>query len=112
MLSNKDIQARIRTIGKKSGFASDRAISRQCGFNDATLIGKMDTVKNTPQIGTLDKFARGLGVRIEDLIYDTTDADREMAGVWANLSEYEKTEIVVYAKMMIKEKNENIKKAA
>ena len=112
MLDNKNIQARIREIGKKLGFASDRAISRQCGFNDATLIGKMDTVKNTPQIGTLDKFARGLGVQIEDLIYNTTDVDREMARVWAELSEYEKTETVVYVKMMIKEKNEKQRKVA
>lgn len=112
MLDNKSIVARVRKFGHNIGACSDAAICEKCKIGNRMALKNVSSAKTSPQIGTLDKFARGLGVRIEDLIYDTTDADREMAGVWANLSEYEKTETVVYAKMMIKEKNENIKKAA
>ena len=60
----------------------------------------------------MDKFARGLGVHIEDLVYSRTDADLQMAKLWPDLTEYEKTEAVVYVKMMLKEKNEKAKKVA
>lgn len=106
MTNNKQIQERIRHFGKNAGLKSDNAICKQCKFNDATMIGKLDKMKTAPQLDTIAKFAEGLGVQIEDLIYDRTDADRELSKWVAKLTEYEKTEVVVYIKMMLKEKNQ------
>lgn len=112
MLSNKQIQEKIRYFGAKAGLKSDNAICKHCEFNDATMIGKIDKLKTAPQLDTLNKFARGLGVEIEDLIHSRTDADLELSRLLAGLSEYEKTEVIVYIRMMRKEKNKEISKAA
>lgn len=105
MLSNARIQQRIKMFGAKIGLVSDNSICKRCKFNDATMIGRLAKLKTAPQLDTLDKFARGLGVRIEDLIYDRTDADMEMARIWDELSEYEKTETIVWVKVQQREKN-------
>lgn len=112
MLDNKVIVERVRKFGQLAGVRSDAAICEKCGIGNRMALKNVQMAKTSPQVGTLNKFARGLGVRIEDLIYNTTDVDREMARVWTELSEYEKTETVVYAKMMIKEKNEKQRKIA
>ena len=105
MLNNKNIQKRIRQFAQQIGLDSDMAICQKCSFENRSVLGKFDTLKNTPRLDTLDKFARGLGVRIEDLIYDRTEADMEMARIWDNLTEYEKTETIVWVKVQQREKN-------
>lgn len=112
MLNNTQILDKVRQFGRLAGLDTDAAICEHCGFNNRAVLGKIGIVKTTPQLGTLAKFAQGLGVEIEDLIYNRTEADTEMSRIWRNLSEYEKTEVVVYIKMQQKEKNENIKKTA
>ena len=112
MLSNKEIVERIRHLGKKVGLTSDFAICRQCQFENRAVLGKIDTLKTAPRLDTLEKFASGLGVAIEDLVYSRTEADMELSRTVSQLTEYEKTEVVVYAKMIIKEKNEKAKKVA
>ena len=112
MLNNEQIQQRIKMFGARQGLNSDNAICRQCKFNDATMIGRLAKLKTAPQLDTLDKFARGLGVRIEDLIYNRTDADMEMSRYWDELSEYEKMETVVWVKMQLREKNKKKQSAA
>ena len=106
MLNNKQIQERIRYFGEKAGYKSDNAICKRCNFNDATMIGKIDKLKTAPQLDTLDKFAKGLGIDIVDLIINRSDADIELSKLIKTLTEYEKTEVVVYIKMMQKEKNQ------
>jgi len=105
MLNNEQIQQRIKMFGVRQGLNSDNAICRQCKFNDATMLGRLAKLKTAPQLDTLDKFARGLGVRVEDLIYNRSDADMEMSRYWDELSEYEKIETVVWVKMQLREKN-------
>ena len=105
MLSNKDIQKKIRNLADKKGLKSDLAICEQCRFDNRSVLGKFDKLKNTPRLDTLDKFAQGLGCRIEDLIYDRTDADMEMSRIWDELSEYEKTETIIWIKWQQREKN-------
>lgn len=112
MLNNNTIVERVRKFGRAVGACSDAAICEKCAIGNRMALKNVQRAKTSPQVGTLDKFARGLGVRIEDLIYNTTDADMEMSRIWHDLSEYEKTEVVVYIKMQQKEKNKNIKKAA
>ncbi len=112
MLDNKAIEEKIRALGKKAGLHTDMAICEKCNFSTRTQLGKMGQLKTAPQLDTLEKFAKGLGVQIEDLIYDRTDADIELSKILPQLSEYEKTEVVVYAKMIIKEKNAKTQKAA
>lgn len=112
MLNNKQIQERIRYFGNAAGFKSDNAICKQCRFNDATMIGKIDKLKTAPQLDTLDKFAKGLGISIIDLIVGRSDADREIANLLSTMTEYEKTEVVVYIRMMLKEKNQEQRKVA
>lgn len=90
MLNNKQIVNRIRQIATKHGQVSDAEICRQCKIGNRSQLGHMTKVKTAPQLDTLDKFARGLGVAIEDLIYDRTDADMEMSRIWGDLTEYEK----------------------
>ena len=105
MLSNRDIQKKIRDLADKKGLKSDLAICERCCFDNRSVLGKFDKLKSTPRLDTLDKFARGLGVRIEDLIYDRTDADMEMARIWDDLTEYEKMETIVWVKVQQREKN-------
>ncbi len=105
MLNNEQIVKRIRQIANQTEATSDSEICRKCKFNNRAQIGNMLKIKTAPQIDTLDKFARGLGVRIEDLIYDRTDADMEMARIWDDLTEYEKMETIVWVKVQQREKN-------
>jgi len=112
MLNNKQIVEKIRTFGKKTGLNTDMAICEKCDFTNRAQIRNMLSIKTAPQLDTLNKFARGLGVEIEDLIYDRTDADIELSQLLAGLSEFEKTEVIVYIRMMRKEKNKEISKAA
>ncbi len=112
MISNAQIVNRIRTIAQKLSIQSDSEICRRCGFEGRSQIRNILIAKTAPQLDTLGKFARGLGVQIEDLIYDRTDADMEMSRLWAGLSEYEKMEAIVYVKMNQREKNTKNNKAA
>ncbi len=112
MLDNKQIVEKIRKFGTAVGLLSDTAICKQCNISNRMVFNGIMNAKNTPQLGTLAKFAKGLGVQIEDLIYDRSDADREISRLIVDLSDYEKTEVVVYIKMMLKEKNKEIPKAA
>ena len=112
MLDNKAIENKIRALGKKTGLNTDMAICEKCNFSTRTQLGKMGQLKTAPQLDTLAKFAKGLGVQIEDLIYDRTDADIELSQLLAGLSEFEKTEVIVYIRMRRKEKNKEISKAA
>ena len=105
MLNNAQIVDKIRCFAKKQSITSDSEICRQCGFIGRGQIRNILNTKTKPQLDTMDKFARGLGVRIEDLIYDRTDADMEMARIWENLTEYEKTETIVWVKVQQREKN-------
>lgn len=105
MLDNKQIQAKIRNTAKHVGLESDLAICQRCGFENRSVLGKFGNLKTAPRLDTLDKFARGLGVRVEDLIYNRSDADMEMSRYWDELSEYEKMETVVWIKMQLREKN-------
>lgn len=112
MLANDKIQKKIREYANKIGLTSDLAICEKCCFDNRSVLGKFDKLKSAPRLDTLDKFARGLGVRIEDLIYDRTDADMEMARIWDNLTEYEKTETIVWIKFQQREKNKQQSAAA
>ena len=112
MVSNKLIVSRIRILAKQAGITSDSEVCRRCGFDGRGQIRNMLNAKTAPQLDTLDKFANGLNVRIEDLIYDRTDADMEMSRIWNDLSEYQKMEAIVYVKMQIREKNKPQSKAA
>lgn len=112
MLSNKQIQDRIRSLAGKIGLDSDSAICKQCKFENRSVLGQFDRLKNTPRLDTLDKFAAGLGVGVEDLIYDRTDADMEMSQIWGKLSEYDKMETIVWIKMQLREKKQRQSKAA
>lgn len=105
MLDNKQIQNRIRSLAARAGLDSDSALCKRCKFENRSVLGQFDRLKNTPRLDTLDKFAQGLGVRIEDLIYDRTDADMEMARIWDDLTEYEKMETIVWVKVQQREKN-------
>lgn len=106
MVNNENIVKKIREFGSNAGLKTDMAICKKCKFSNRTQLGKMATLKTAPQLDTIAKFAEGLGIQIEDLIYDRTDADRELSKWVAKLTEYEKTEVVVYIKMMLKEKNQ------
>lgn len=112
MLNNEQIVNRIRKIATQNGQLSDAEICRRCKINNRSQLGHMTKVKTAPQLDTLDKFARGLGVRIEDLIYNRTDVDIEMSRYWDELSEYEKMETVVWIKMQLREKNKKKQSAA
>lgn len=112
MLNNEQIVNRIRQIATKTGNISDSEICRKCNFSNRGVLGNILKIKTAPQLDTLDKFARGLGVRIEDLIYNRTDADMEMSRYWDELSEYEKMETVVWVKMQLREKNKKKQSAA
>ena len=112
MLSNKQIQDRIRSLAGKIGLDSDSAICKRCKFENRSVLGQFDRLENTPRLDTLDKFANGLGVGVQDLIYNRTDADMEMSRIWNDLSEYQKMEAIVYVKMQIREKNKPQSKAA
>ena len=112
MLNNKQIQERIRFYGKKLGLDSDLAICDRCKFENRAVLGKFESLKTAPRLDTISKFADGLGVQIEDLIYNRTDADREIANLLSTMTEYEKTEVVVYIRMMLKEKNQEQRKVA
>ena len=61
--------------------------------------------KTAPRLSTLEQFAYGLGVEIDDLVRDTTDADREIRKKLSNLTEYEKAKVSVYIDMILAEKN-------
>lgn len=106
IMTNKQIANRIRLIGNKNGLVNDTQITKKAGYY-ADTIKNIEQVKTSPRLDTLSKFADALGVGIEDLIYDRTDADIELSKILRNLSEYEKTELVVYARMLLREKNEN-----
>ncbi len=101
MIDNKFIQRRIRELGRRAGYASDNAICKRCGFNDATMIGKIGQLKTSPQLDTLERFARGLGCAIEDLIYKRGDVDIDLAAQIAQMTEYQKLQMVVFAKMLL-----------
>ncbi len=101
ILSNKKIQMRIREIGRKSGLRSDNAICRKCGFNDATMIGKIGKLKTSPQLDTLDKFARGLNCTVVDLIYNRGEVDMDLSLQISQMTEYQKLQMVVFAKMLL-----------
>lgn len=101
MVDNKFIQRRIREMGRRAGMCSDNAICRACGFNDATMIGKIGQLKTSPQLDTLEKFAAGLGCTIEDLIYQRGDVDVDLAAQIAQMTEYQKLQMVVFAKMLL-----------
>ena len=106
MLNNTNIVKNIREFGKRAGLMSDAAICKQCKISNRMVFDGIVKAKTTPQLGTIAKFADGLNVQIEDLIYNRTDADREIARLLSTMTEYEKTEVVVYIKMMQKEKNQ------
>ena len=106
MLNNKQIQERIRFFAKQAGLDSDLAICEKCKFENRAVLGKFETLKTAPRLDTLAKFADGLNVSIEDLIHNRTDADREISRLLSTMTEYEKTEVVVYIKLMQKEKNQ------
>lgn len=112
MLNNKQIQERIRYFGKNIGLKSDSAICERCKFENRAVLGQFDRLKNMPRLDTIARFADGLGVDIVDLIIDRTDADREITRLLSTMTEYEKTEVVVYIKMMQKEKNQEQRKVA
>ena len=112
MLNNENIVKNIREFGKRAGLNSDAAICKQCKITNRMVFDGITKAKTTPQLGTIAKFATGLGVQIEDLIYNRTDADREIANLLSTMTEYEKTEVVVYIRMMLKEKNQEERKVA
>ena len=105
MLNNVQIVNRIKMFGEKIGLHTDAALCNKCGFTNRMVINNLQSVKTTPQLGTLAKFADGLGVSVEDLIYNRTDADVELGKIIKGLTEYEKTELIVYAKTQILKKN-------
>ena len=105
MISNEFIVQRIRILSKRLGITTDSEICRRCEFTNRTQIGNMLKIKTAPQLDTLEKFAKGLNVRIEDLIYNHSDADMALPQVWNELTEYEKTEVIVYIRMLLREKN-------
>lgn len=111
MLNNAQIVDKIRCFAQKQSITSDSEICRQCGFIGRGQVRNILNTKTAPQLDTINKFAQGLGVRIEDLIYDRTDADMEMARIWDDLTEYEKTETIVYIKMQQREKKQQSKAA-
>lgn len=112
MLNNEQIVNRIRKIATKAGTMSDSEICRRCKIGNRAQLGHMMKIKTAPQLDTLDKFAAGLGVRIEDLIYDHTDADMELGRIWGKLSEYDKMETIVWIKMQLREKKQRQSKVA
>jgi len=112
MLNNEQIVNRIREIANKAGTISDSEICRRCKFTNRGVINNILKIKTAPQLDTLDKFAAGLGVGVEDLIYDRTDADMEMSQIWGKLSEYDKIETIVWIKMQLREKKQRQSKAA
>ncbi len=101
MLDNKLIQAQIREMGRRAGLGSDNAVCRRCGFNDATMIGKIGQLKTSPQLDTLQKFAQGLQCSIEDLIYQRAEVDVDLATQISQMTEYQKLQMVVFAKMLL-----------
>lgn len=110
-MNNKKIAERIRKFGDKCGLLNDAQITKKADFYPDT-IKNIEELKTAPRLDTLYKFADALNVALDDLIRDRTDADREMSRIWHDLSEYEKTETIVYAKMIIKEKNEKERQKA
>lgn len=106
MLNNVQIVEKVRHLGQLMGLRSDAAICEKCNFSNRTQLGKMSNLKTAPQLDTLAKFADGLGVSVEDLIYNRTDADVELGKIIKGLTEYEKTELIVYAKTQILKKND------
>jgi transcriptional regulator with XRE-family HTH domain len=94
ILKNEQIQARIRHFGKLQGLSSDAAICERSGFGNRSTLGKIDKLKSAPQVDTLYKFATGLGVRIEDLIYNKpAQANHELQRLYTELTEAEQTDI-------------------
>lgn len=112
MIDNKFIVSRIRILAERAGMKNDSEICRRCGFDGRGQIRNILKIKTAPQLDTLEKFAKGLDVRIEDIIYNRTDADIAMSRSWDELTEYEKTEVNVYIKMLLREKNEKQQKVA
>lgn len=106
MLNNVQIVEKVRHLGQLMGLRSDAAICDKCKIKNRMVFNGILTAKTTPQLGTLAKFADGLGVSVEDLIYDRTDADVELGKIIKGLTEYEKTELIVYAKTQILKKND------
>lgn len=101
MIDNKFIQMRIREIGRKSGLISDNAICHKCGFNDATIIGKIGKLKTAPQLDTLCRFADGLGCDISDLTCMRSETDTDLMRQISQMNEYQKLQMVVFAKMLL-----------
>lgn len=112
MISNELIVQRIRILSQRLGITTDSEICRRCKFTNRGVLDNILRIKTAPQLDTLEKFAAGLNVQIEDLIYNRTDADMELSRIWDELSEYEKTEVNVYIKMLLREKNKKTSKAA
>ncbi len=105
MLNNEKIIARIRAFGRRAGLNSDNSICDKCKIPNRMIMYGIKNAKTAPRIDTLQKFACGLGVSVEDLIYDRTDADVNLSRLINQLSEYEKTKVAVYIEMLVAEKN-------
>lgn len=112
MISNEFIVQRIRILSQRLGISTDSEICRRCNFSNRGVLNNILRLKTAPQLDTLEKFAKGLDVRIEDIIYNRTDADIAMSRSWDELTEYEKTEVNVYIKMLLREKNKEQPKVA
>ncbi len=110
-MTNKQIAAKIRKLGKKNGLTNDRQITMRAGCYADTILN-IESLKTAPRIDTLSKFSRAFGVGIEDLIYDRSEVQMELSAFIADFSERELLELIVYAKMMRKEKNNKMPKAA
>jgi ribosomal protein L37E len=94
VLENKDIQERIRRFGEIAGFNSDAIICEKCGFGNRSVLGKIGDLKTAPQLDTLDKFAKGLHVAIEDLIYQRTESQRRLQELTDKMTDDERNQVI------------------
>lgn len=104
MNTNTQIADKIRRYGRLVGLDNDFQITKKAGCYSST-IADIVRLKTAPRLDTLCKFADLLGITVEDLIYDRTDADVNLSRLINQLSEYEKTKVAVYIEMMVAEKN-------
>ena len=70
--NNRQIIDKIRELGKARGLTNDAQITKAAGVSPVMLID-MKSLKTSPRLDTLDKFANALGVSVSDLIYDDSE---------------------------------------
>jgi len=93
MLSNPGIVERIRNIARGKGIKSDAEIARATNTQRA-LFQDMPRLKTAPRLDTIAKISKGLGVRIEDLIYETPAADSEFTALYGQINKAQRVEIL------------------